>query len=159
VGRLILGIPFPQLTDDEEIHSRRDAILPKTGRYYDIPQALFDLATMICTKSPQCQICPMRKGCKAAPKFLSGTVEIPKQMVKKAKEKIHQNKPYPDRIYRGRILKIVREHPTGITRAKIGSLIDTTYNQKKDRLWVEAMLDRLMKEQFIKQQGTKIVLF
>jgi A/G-specific adenine glycosylase len=61
LGRFYFGIPFPDLKDDKKIDDLSDHILPKRGHYYDVPQAIFDLATMICTKMPDCASCPLKK--------------------------------------------------------------------------------------------------
>lgn len=158
LGRILLGIPFPQPSDDISIRTHQDEILPTRGAYYDVPQALFDLATMICTKSPACITCPMQGICKAAPKFLSGNLEVPKQMVKKAKEKKHRNKPYPDRIYRGRILKLVREQTKGISLKNVGPKIDPDFTASLDEKWVEDMIERLIKDGFLRKQKTTLFL-
>lgn len=158
VGRILLGIPFPQPSDDASIRAHQDEILPARGAHYDVPQALFDLATMICMKSPACATCPMKDTCKAAPKFLSGTVEIPRQMVKKANEKKHRNKRYPDRIYRGRILKLVREQKDGTSLKNVGPKIDPEFKASLDEKWVEAMIERLIKDGFLQKQKSKLFL-
>src|SRR5687768_8960172 len=38
-GRLWLGKPYPQPVDDERIRKHADNWIPKSGRYFDIPQA------------------------------------------------------------------------------------------------------------------------
>ena len=149
LGRVFLGIPFPQLTDDERIRQAAKDFLPKQGAYYDLPQAVFDLATSVCTKTPACTDCPLRTHCKSAPLFLSGKVEIPKRTIKQANEKKHRNKPYPDRIYRGKILRFVKENMTGASFNEIAAAIDPAFDQELDRSWVEAMLQRLTKEGFL----------
>ncbi len=155
LGRVFLSLPFPQLTDDEHIRNATQDLLPTRGHFFDIPQAIFDLATSICTKSPQCAICPLRKDCKSAPLFLGGEVEVPKRTIKQANEKKHPGKPYPDRIYRGRILKAVKESKSGLSLEAVAAAIDSTFAAKKDTVWVEAMLRRLTKEGFLKQRGTR----
>lgn len=149
LGRVTLGIPFPQLTDDEAIRKATTDFLPTRGNYFDIPQALFDLATSVCTKSPQCAICPLKKNCKSAALFLSGKIEVPKRTIKQANENKHLNKPYPDRIYRGRILKAVKDAKNGITFLKIAETIDPMFNEETDADWMLAMLNRLTKEGFL----------
>lgn len=149
LGRVFFGIPFPQLTDDERIRQAAKDFLPKQGAYYDLPQAVFDLATSVCTKTPACTDCPLRTHCKSAPLFLSGKVEIPKRTIKQANEKKHRNKPYPDRIYRGKILRFVKENMTGASFNEIAAAIDPAFDQELDRSWVEAMLQRLTKEGFL----------
>lgn len=153
LGRVFLGILFPQLTDDESIRKATIDFLPTRGNYFDIPQAVFDLATSVCLKSPECAICPLRKDCKSASLFLSGNVEIPKRTIKQANEKKHSTKPSPDRIYRGRILKAIKEAADGLEFMEITEAIDPTFNEEVDADWVLAMLERLTKEGFLERRG------
>lgn len=154
-GRLWLGKPYPQPADDERIRVRATSYFLQAARFYDLPQATFDLATSICTKLPNCAICPLKEHCLAAPKFLSGKVKTPKRMVKKAIENIQPGKKYPDRIYRGRILALVRQQP--FILSKIGALIDPNYS-KNDQAWLNAMIVRLAKDGLVKIDGKKISL-
>jgi A/G-specific adenine glycosylase len=150
LGRFCLGKPFPSLQDDKRIHKHIDAFLPRRGAYWDVPQALFDLAWMICTKTPSCAVCPLQKNCKASKKFLSGSVKIPRRSIRVSIEYRHRDKPYPDRIYRGRILKILREKgQVGIW--ELGLQIDQTFNKKHDTYWLMAMIKRLEKDHLLKQ--------
>ncbi|MCR4314139.1 MAG: A/G-specific adenine glycosylase [Candidatus Uhrbacteria bacterium] len=170
LGRLLLGKPFATLTDDEAIRSKADDFLPHRGDYYDVPQAIFDLATAVCTKNPACARCPLRNDCPSAKLFLEGRVKIPKRSIAVARERHHRNKPFPDRIYRGRILKIVREWgPTVVPSngtlvgrqvgiRELGSLVDPDFDKKLDQKWIEAMVERLMKDGLVIQKGSKISL-
>lgn len=157
LGRLLLGKPFPTLADDETIRSRTTTFLPRRGAYYDVPQAIFDLATSICTKNPACASCPLRRECKAAKLFLSGKVKIPKRSVAVVRERHHRNKPFPDRIYRGRILKIVREWGQ-IRIADIGPLVDPDFDTKLDQKWIEATVERLVNDGLVSQSSNNITL-
>ncbi|MFA4845820.1 MAG: A/G-specific adenine glycosylase [Patescibacteria group bacterium] len=157
LGRLLLGKPFPTMEDDERIRRAAESFLPKRGRHYDIPQAIFDLASTICIKSPQCTICPLRGDCKAAKLFLETKIKIPKRTIKKANERHHRNKPYPDRIYRGRILAQVRKWGQVVNR-EFGPLIDPTFDQELDQEWVNAMVDRLVKDDLISRERNKVTL-
>ncbi len=157
LARLLLGIPYPSLKTDERIKKKTDAFLPKTGRYYDVPQAIFDLSTSICTKYPDCAKCPLREQCLAAPKFLSGSINPPRATIKKAVESKHRDKKHPDRIYRGRILKLVRESGS-ISLDKVGAVIDETFSQKLDHVWITAMIDRLVKDHLILRKNNKLSL-
>lgn len=158
LGRLLLGKPFPQPEDDELIQKHVDVFLSVRGDYFNVPQAIFDLATDICQKSPKCAKCPLRRECPSAKKFLSGQVVIPKQMVKKSVESKHNEKPHPDRIYRGRILKLVREATRGVDPQKIGHAIDNTFDPIADDEWVEAMVGRLIKDQMLEIRSKKIFI-
>lgn len=154
LGRVLLGEPFPQPEQDALIQEKRARIFPKT-QFQDIPQAIFDLATTICTKSPHCAECPFKNACPCASGFLAGTYNIPKQMVKKANETKHRNKPHPDRIYRGRILKYIRENANVKADARLGKAIDPDFIAKKDLVWLKRMVERLVKDRLLKvQHGT-----
>ncbi|HAU65935.1 MAG: HhH-GPD family protein [Candidatus Uhrbacteria bacterium GW2011_GWF2_39_13] len=157
LGRILLGKPFSDPADDKKIQKYTNTFLPLRGAYYDVPQALFDLASITCTKTPNCGQCPLRQNCKSSKLFLSGTVHIPKRTIVASKEHKHRNKSYPDRIYRGRILKVVREK-SEVSIQKIGYAIDKTFDPKLDQSWVQSMIQRLSKEGFTKQKKGKISL-
>jgi A/G-specific adenine glycosylase len=157
LGRLLLAKPFPVPTDDGRIRKAADAFMPKAGDVSDLPQALFDLATLVCKKNPDCAECPMRSVCPAAAKFLSGQVRVPKRSVKKPSELLHRNKPYPDRIYRGRILKLAGR-TGGFPIAKLGESVDPGFVETKDGPWLAAMIDRLSADGLIKKHGGVLTL-
>lgn len=166
LGRLLLGKPFPTLADDETIRFKADAILPRRVAYWDVPQAIFDLATSICTKNPACVSCPLRRECKAAKLFLAGKVKIPKRSIAAPRERRHRNKPHPDRIYRGKILKIIREWGHPATRERrgqiritdIGPLVDPDFDRKLDQKWIEAMVARLEKDGLVSRKDKTVTL-
>ena len=157
LGRLLLGKPFAELKNDETIQSNADNFLPRRGAYYDVPQAIFDLATSICTKNPDCATCPLRQDCKAAKLFLSGKVKIPKRSTPVTHEHKHRNKPSPDRIYRGRILKLVRERGQ-VSGLRLGQMIDPDFNKHLDQEWMEAMVDRLVNDGLVSCAGKIVTL-
>jgi A/G-specific adenine glycosylase len=158
LGRLLLGKTFPSLSDDEALRSKADVFLPQRGAYYDVPQAIFDLATSICTKKPDCASCPLRRECKAAKLFLAGNVKIPRRsVVAVAQERRHRNKPYPDRIYRGRILKLVREWGQVGTR-DLGPIVDPYFTPKLDQKWMESMVERLVRDGLLDQTGQLVMI-
>lgn len=157
LGRLLFGTTYPQPTIDDKIRANVDRVLPKRGRFYDVPQAIFDLATTHCAKVPTCATCPMRMICPAAVKFLTGRVRVPKQMVKKAVESRHRDKRFPDRIYRGRILKLVRENGSvGID--EIGPAVDAGYDATVDRGWIVAMVGRMEKDGMLNVSNDRVTL-
>ena len=156
-GRLFLGKPYPQPSDDDRIRSFALSTLRSTKRHFDVPQAAFDLATSICTKTPNCSICPLKNDCLAAPKFLSGKVKTPKQMVKKSFENIRSGKRWPDRIFRGRILALVRQSTKPILLSKLGPLVDPAFT-KIDQSWITAMVDRLAKDKLLSRKGNRLTL-
>lgn len=154
-GRILLGKTYPQPEDDNKI-KRHSCFPTNVERFYDIPQALFDLATAVCKKEPDCAVCPLRTSCLAANKFLSGRVRTPKAMIKKGQETKQEGKPFPDRIYRGRILQLV--HKTGgVTLSSIGKRIDGDFAKGQDEAWLLRMLDRMEKDRLITRRGNRII--
>ena len=79
-------------------------------------------------------------------------------MIKKTVEKKHRNKKYPDRIYRGRILKIVRESVGGAVIAGLGRKIDEGFEPKLDGAWLEKIINRLCAEGFVVRNRGKLKL-
>ena len=147
LGRSLLGIAFPHLEHDELIKQHESYLMNDQSRFFDIPQALFDLASLICfPKTPECTRCPLQKLCVASSDFLEGRVIIPKRTVKKPQEYIREGKQFPNRIYRGRILKLVREHNTPIVIHTIGSLIDPVFDPIADVDWIELLVRSLCKD-------------
>ncbi|MFH1078129.1 MAG: A/G-specific adenine glycosylase [Patescibacteria group bacterium] len=153
-GRIILGIPHPTPAHDTRIRRQLLANVPRRGRHWDIPQAFMDLGSLICLPTPSCATCPLKTTCLAAQKFLSGKATRPRRTT--SRENRHDEKPYPDRIYRGRILAYVREH--GPTRlAAIGAHIDMTFDAIRDNAWLEAMVRRLEKDGIVSISKTLVV--
>lgn len=152
LGRALFGIPFPQLEDDNKISNATQSWLSKP-EFFHIPQALFDVASSICKKKPDCESCPLKSHCQAAPAFLSGSVTIPKQSIKKANESRHNEKPHPDRIYRGRIVKLLRERDD-LTRTTVGPSIDPDFDATADQAWLNAMIERLIKDKLVHEKNT-----
>jgi A/G-specific adenine glycosylase len=149
LGRILLAKPFPDLKDDQKL---KRLIGPRPPEFW---QATFDLAVAICKKNPDCAVCPMRNQCPASKKFLSGRIKIPKRMIKKAIERKHRDKPFPDRIYRGRILKLAR---VGITLKELGTNIDPDFNTKRDTAWLMAMVSRLEKDGLVRRSGKSLLV-
>lgn len=158
LGRLLFGTIYPQPAIDDRIRKNVDLVLPKRGRFYDVPQAIFDLATTHCTKVPTCTTCPLRTVCPAASKFLSGRVRVPRQMVKKAAESRHRDKRFPDRIYRGRILKLVRVNGSAEID-EIGPAVDAGYDAMSDRAWIAAMVGRMEKDGMLSALNGRVTLY
>jgi len=158
LGRLSLGIPFADMKQDEKIEQVGLKLLNESKQYWDIPQALFDLGTKICTKKPSCSICPLKNECKVAKQFLLGSITIPKRSIKKAKEKIHKGKKYPDRIYRGKLLRAIKESANGETKVNLKQVQGLDYNKALDKKWFDDLLARLIKDGLIQQVGRRYTL-
>jgi len=157
-GRLFLGKPFPKPSDDPRILSHGLRYSLRATRFWDVPQALFDLGTAVCKKIPDCTACPLRADCPSAKKFLSGRTRIPKRMIEKGRETVHTGKKYPDRIYRGRILQTLLKTKKSFSLPKLGSCIDPTFSGEEDASWLQRMVDRLMRDGMITMRNQKVFL-
>ncbi len=143
-GRIFVGDTFPSPQIDEQLRLVLEQKLPKKGAHWDVPQAFMDLGSTICSvRAPQCIKCPLRKQCKAASVFVSATPPE-RKIVSKPHERHHRNKPYPDRIYRGRVLALLREKR--IYLQKIGPLIDPAFDSTHDTAWFRALIERMEKD-------------
>ena len=142
-GRLLLGDPFPQPEADDRLRPALARFLAATRRPAAIIQALFDLASLVCRKTPDCPACPLRTCCPSAAAFRAGAVPIPRRSVPRANERRHAGKPFPDRIYRGRILRLVADGGETALR-DLGPRIDPGFVPARDAGWLKAMVERLV---------------
>lgn len=155
-GRIFFGIPHPTIEEDRKLSTQLDKVTPQTGRHWDIPQAFMDLGSSICTvRKPACATCPMRSTCKAAPIFLSGGGQ--KTRSTKPRERIHDEKPHPDRIYRGRILALIRTNKT-LNQAALGKNFDPDFDPIRDTEWRNAMVARLVKDGLLQGRNGSLSL-
>ncbi|MEN9557852.1 MAG: hypothetical protein RL141_221 [Candidatus Parcubacteria bacterium] len=146
-GRLFLGIPYPTPAQDSRIARALDRAMPKNDSVWELPQAFMDFGTAQCTSTnPQCARCPFQSSCRAAKKFLRGTAG--KKPRTASHEHRHPGKPFPDRIYRGRVLAAIRSG-TSYTSRTIGRAVDPSFHPATDADWMARILHRLTREGFI----------
>jgi A/G-specific adenine glycosylase len=153
IGRAWLGIPFPE-SDDEKRITRvlHQSLGPKSG--WKALHALMDLGADACSNTrPQCSGCPLRSRCKAKAIVHAGNNRPRKKMG----ERIRNGKRYPDRIYRGRILKAVREKRVVHTQA-IGQFVDETFHKQRDMRWMMSIVQRLIADGLLQQTKGRVKL-
>ncbi len=151
-GRVLLGMPYPHRSDDPRIRTALNRVVPERDAHWQIPHALMDLGASICTpRIPRCDICPLAGVCRARRRFVPEKRGATLRLLAKHHERTrvherrHAEKKFPDRIYRGRILSIVRTN--GRTRiAMLGPNIDETFDPVADRDWIRSMVKRLVKD-------------
>ncbi len=153
-GRIFLGIPYPSPENDARI----EKVLAKAGfgapSHWALAQAFMDFGTAICRSKPNCGACPFAADCMAAQEFLSGSAAKPKP---RRAETVRAGKRYPDRIYRGRIVEILRTQQYADLRT-IGANIDPSYCHAHDAAWITNMANRLVKDGLIGRRGFRIFL-
>jgi A/G-specific adenine glycosylase len=130
-----------------EIWELAEELVPKR-RAYDWNQALMDLGATICTaRSPQCSACPVTALCSS--KSAMQRIMSPPGKREPMKDGI------PNRIYRGRIIEILRQHH-GRRRFHpdaLGRTIHPEYSAKHRR-WLESLLTGLAKDKLIRRSRT-----
>ncbi len=159
VGRLAGGIPDPTPNDDPRIGRALERITPIRRRHWDVPQAFMDLANAVCTpRTPDCAQCPLRADCQARKKFGDGLINMNrgKRKMTSKTERIHEGKSSPDRIYRGRILALIRTRGKR-TISQIGHAVDENYDPISDLEWIRAMCTRLVKDGLLVQSTGDIL--
>jgi A/G-specific adenine glycosylase len=132
-----------------EIWELAGELVPKQ-RAYDWNQALMDLGATICTaRSPQCSACPLAELC------------LSKSAMKRATPSPRKQEPMrdgiPHRIYRGRIIETLRQHPVRkrLCPDAVGRTIHPEYSIKHRR-WLESLLTGLVKDGLIRRSTSRI---
>lgn len=150
-GRAFLGIHHPTPEHDKPLRNALEETTPQSGRHWEFPQAFMDLGSAICApRTPDCRSCPLQHLCPVASDFLTGNA--PSRRRTAPAERIHDEKPFPDRIYRGRMLAHVRMHgPTSLEA--VGTLIDNAFDPIADADWLRAMAGRLVKDGLLRWSG------
>jgi A/G-specific adenine glycosylase len=130
-----------------EIWELAGNVLPNQ-RAYDWNQALMDLGATICTaRSPQCSDCPVATACSSKSSM--------KRVIPPPRKQEPMRDGIPNRIYRGRIIEALRQHP-GRKRLHpdvVGRTIHPEYSAKHRR-WLESLFTGLAKDGLIKRSRT-----
>lgn len=129
----VLSRLFPQISD--RWHAAEWA-LPKRSAY-DWNQGLMELGATVCTSArPDCARCPAVRVCPSA--FVAARRKTPAQKREPGRDGV------PNRIYRGRIIELLRRKP-GSGVSEIGKHIKTGYSDR-DRRWLLSILGKLEKD-------------
>ena len=113
-----------------------------TGQSRIWHEALMDFASMVCTKRrPQCKECPLKELCASYP--CAGDFAKKKEEVGRRE----MGKHVPRRIYRGRIITLLRTQDA--TVQEIGVAIKKDWDGRRDKRWLQEILHTLGKEGFV----------
>lgn len=156
LGRFFLKLPYPKISDDFEIAKLQTSLFKNETDPSWIVQSLFDLGALVCKPKPNCQNCPLQKHCKISKMFINPSFKKEKNLSIK-KEYIHPNKKYPDRIYRGKILKLIQNSKNGCKIEDVFK-IDTSFQKEKDERWILNILARLEKDGFIEKRKNNYLI-
>lgn len=114
----------------------------------DWHSALMDYGSLICTKkNPRWDICPLTKAglMKAARSALRPPSPNPNPNPKREPGRFELGRFVPNRIYRGRIVDLLRTHHRGLPPATIGARVKRDW-RTSDRRWLHMILQALIDE-------------
>jgi A/G-specific adenine glycosylase len=155
IKRVLTRFCFPKsqvVPNDDVLWTLAHALLP-SRKSHDWNQALMDLGATICTAArPACNLCPLVGICPSAHR-----VRARKPLTVKAEP---ARDGIPNRIYRGRIIQVLRELGTGKTlvSAALAQSVKPRF-RSADRKWFESLLLGLQNDGLLQiRSGNKISL-
>lgn len=107
IGRVVLGVPRrgwkeSQLQSAIERFTLRRPVAGFEASLWG--HAVMDFGALVCKAKPRCDVCPLRQWCKAYPQLQRAGAPV-----RQRPGKFLRAPPVPNRLYRGRILQILRE--------------------------------------------------
>jgi A/G-specific adenine glycosylase len=129
------------MRSEAEIWRTAVRILPRRG-VYEWNQALMDIGATICTgRHPSCSLCPLGGICASRKRMTRAT-----RKTRKAEPGLHG---VPDRIYRGRIVEVLRRTEAGFPLEALGREIHPGFSPP-DAPWLESLLGGLERDGLIR---------
>jgi len=141
--RYYVGLKAPtSATDKELLTIATDLVPPKRGWRWN--QALMEIGALVCTaRSPRCEECPLREGCRARSEAIS--TGWPKPQRKTAAYRYEDT----NRYYRGRVLAELRSdsssNGTGITLRELGRRVRQDFDEREP-YWLYTAVESLCKD-------------
>jgi len=124
---------------EETVWSFAASMLPRRDTF-TWTQALMDLGAVVCTaRRPKCAHCPVARWC-ASHAFLR--TAMPATPYRRA-EPAHQN--VPNRLWRGRIVDVLRDARHPLSLAEIGSAINAEF-AATELPWLRALIEALIRD-------------
>ncbi len=134
------------------------------GGAADWHAALMDFGSLTCKKNnPLCEECPMATGiCKSAfsiKRHRTGVTATPASLLR-AVEPGRQSggKFIPNRIFRGRIVDVLRDAENGLDEQKIGSSICLDWDEAEHLEWLRGLLKGLVRDEMVVLREKNYVL-
>jgi A/G-specific adenine glycosylase len=138
-----------------------DAWITAGHRGSDLYSALMDYGSLVQTKNnPKWDICVLTQEgiMKATPKnwrpIARGSA---KEKLKKEPGRYVGTKYIPNRIFRGRIVEVLRDHPEGLKIGDIAKWISPDHGQEPEG-WLEGLIKKLIQDGMMRKKGEKYLL-
>jgi len=150
--RRVLSRLFPKQSRSMDEWDLAEWILPKR-KAYDWNQALMELGGTFCThRNPNCSGCPLHRHCMSAFKIKKIGKPIPAK----------PRKAIPDRIYRGRIVSILRniDHHRSMESLRLAAMINPGF-RSIEKKWFDSLLQRLQRDGLIlmRRRQKKLMIY
>ena len=142
IDRVLRRVQGKKSISERTAQKLAEKFLPR-GKSRDWHNALMDLGATICTKrAPQCAVCPISFLCLSFPDPRDYT-----SLIKKEPGRREYGKHIPRRIYRGRIVEVLRSKRA--TLQTLGRNIKKDWHSKNDKVWLVEILQKLASEGMI----------
>jgi A/G-specific adenine glycosylase len=133
-----------EMQHEEKIWALASELVPRL-RGYDWTQALMDLGATVCTaRNPRCDACPVSAWCLSVRAMTDTPLRRPMQ------EPSLQG--VPNRIYRGRIVDILRISRRPLQIQEIGRKIVPTFSSRHGA-WLRKVIEGLLSDGLIEVRG------
>lgn len=127
----------------------------------DLLSALMDYGSLVQTKNnPKWDICVLTEAgiTKATPKNWTPPIRgAAKEKLRKEPGRYVGPAYVPNRIFRGRIVEALRDHPDGLNFEEIGKWISPDHREELKE-WQEQLIKKLIQDGMLKKTGEKYVL-
>lgn len=158
IHRYFLGPEVPRLRIPEKrlLEKTQTLIPPQHGWAWN--HGLMDFGALICTaKNPACDRCPLFQTCASGRSIHAAIRKAASNRVKKQEPAPRSTPNIPNRIYRGRIVELLRQHEgtVPLVAQQIGKKVKPDYSSKEWR-WLKTLLNDLRSDGLIQlQQKTR----
>lgn len=148
----VFGLKAKKRVEEEAMGMLRVALDVKNWH-----SALMDFGSAVCTKrSPKCIQCPLSHGiCRSA--FTVDRANEQRATHKREPGRQVGGRFIPNRIFRGKVVDLLRDHPQGLTLESIGREICLDWS-REHRPWLCSLVEKLRVELCILRRRQKYVL-
>lgn len=127
----------------------------------DLLSALMDYGSLVQTKTnPKWEACVLTEAgiMKVTPKNWKAPIRgAAKEKLKMEPGRYVGSTYIPNRIFRGRVVEALRDHPHGLKLEEVGKWISPDHKQEL-RTWLQDLIKKLVQEKMIMKKGAKYVL-
>jgi A/G-specific adenine glycosylase len=114
--------------------------------------ALMDFGSLVSTKNnPKWE--SMNQSLKSVFKAYGKEKVRTKKLIKREPGREVGGRHIPNRIFRGRIVELLRDHPQGLKSDVIGKNITNDWTMGDHKKWLEGILTKLEKDKLIRRKG------